>query len=133
MFWRATLIWILMLVIAVTAGVLRSERLEPHLGEQGAHVVGTFVVTSLFALLIWATVGWIDPYLEGRPLLTVGVGWTVATIGFEFMFGHFVAGHSWSRLLADYNILAGRLWALVLLTVLLGPVIAGSLRRAPVP
>jgi hypothetical protein len=29
---------------------------------------------------------------------------------FEFLVGHYVMGHPWSRLLHDYNILAGRLW-----------------------
>lgn len=41
-------------------------------------------------------------------------------------------GHSWRRLLTDYNLLAGRLWMLVLLTVLLMLALAGELqRRAP--
>ena len=33
---------------------------------------------------------------------------------FELGFGHWVAGHPWSRLLADYDLLAGRIWVLVL-------------------
>jgi hypothetical protein len=31
----------------------------------------------------------------------------VATVAFELTFGHYVMGHPWSRLLADYNLLAG--------------------------
>jgi len=40
---------------------------------------------------------------------------------FEFGFGHWVAGHSWRRLLADYKLLAGRLWALVLVWIGIAP------------
>ena len=54
-------------------------------------------------------------------LLALGVFWTALTIAFEFGFGHYVMGHPWERLLADYNILAGRIWVLVLATMLLGP------------
>ena len=40
------------------------------------------------------------------------------TVAFEFGFGHFVAGHSWQRLLGDYNLLEGRVWLLFLLWIL---------------
>jgi hypothetical protein len=43
------------------------------------------------------------------------------TLAFEFLFGHFVAGHSWARLLQDYNLLAGRVWVLLLAWVALAP------------
>ena len=43
------------------------------------------------------------------------------TILFEFLFGHFIAGHPWSHLFHDYNLLAGRLWVLVLLWTAITP------------
>ena len=67
------------------------------------------------------------PELGVRTLWTLGVAWTVLTVAFEFLFGHFVMGHPWSRLLHDYNLLAGRFWLLVLLTTLLAPVLLGRL------
>ena len=45
----------------------------------------------------------------------------LATIAFEFAFGHFVAGHSWSKLLSDYNIFKGRIWLLFLVWVMIMP------------
>ena len=36
--------------------------------------------------------------------------WLGMTLAFEFLFGHYIAGKSWSLLLADYNLAAGRLW-----------------------
>ncbi|MEW6447103.1 MAG: hypothetical protein AB1426_03305, partial [Bacillota bacterium] len=51
----------------------------------------------------------------------IGLIWLVLTVAFEFGFGHFVMGHSWSRLLHDYNLLKGRLWVLVLLWVAIAP------------
>lgn len=127
---RAAAVWLLLLVVAVAAGALRVSLLEPRLGEARAHVVGTLVVVAIFAALIWATVGWIRPDLAPRALWTLGAGWLAATVAFELLFGRYVAGHPWQRLLADYNLAAGRLWPLVLLTLLLTPAVAGAAKRS---
>jgi hypothetical protein len=52
----------------------------------------------------------------------------MATIAFEFLFGHYVMGHSWDSLWADYNVLQGRLWPLVLIVTLFGPMLAWKIR-----
>lgn len=48
--------------------------------------------------------------------------------GFEFGFGHFVAGQPMSELLRDYNLAKGRLWPLVLAWLALGPIAIRWLR-----
>jgi hypothetical protein len=68
------------------------------------------------------------PLESTSQALTVGVIWLLLTVAFEFSFGHFVAHHSWEKLFQDYNILAGRLWVLVLLGVALLPVIVFKIR-----
>jgi hypothetical protein len=60
-------------------------------------------------------------------LIVVGLLWLVLTVAFEFGFFHYVVGKPWDVLLADYNILRGRLWVLVLATVLLGPILVGTI------
>jgi hypothetical protein len=60
--------------------------------------------------------------------LGVGLFWLVLTVTFEFLFGRYVAGASWEALLADYDVLRGRLWPLVLLTTLLAPSLWGIAR-----
>ncbi len=55
--------------------------------------------------------------------LRLGLTWLVLTVAFEFLFGHFVMGHSWTTLFQDYNILAGRMWSIVLVRVTTAPVI----------
>ena len=47
---------------------------------------------------------------------------------FEFLFGHYVGKHSWSRLFHDYNILEGRLWSLVLMAIALAPYVMFRIR-----
>jgi hypothetical protein len=48
---------------------------------------------------------------------TVGLIWLTVAVAFEFLFGHYAGHHPWNEILADYNLLAGRLWSLVLLAV----------------
>jgi hypothetical protein len=59
----------------------------------------------------------------------VGALWVGLTVAFEFGFGHYVMGAPWEVLLADYDILRGRLWPLVLAANLVAPLLAGRLCR----
>jgi hypothetical protein len=47
---------------------------------------------------------------------------------FEFGFGHWVVGDSWSNLLGAYNLAEGRVWAAVALWTLVGPQVIRRLR-----
>ena len=47
--------------------------------------------------------------------------WLAMTLMFEFGAGHYLFRTPWSTLLADYNLLAGRLWILVLVATLTAP------------
>lgn len=70
-------------------------------------------------------------YRRLRPRLWgIGAAWTAATVTSEFLFGHYVAGHSWRRLSHDYNILKGRVWVLVVLSILAAAPVIGALMRA---
>ncbi|MGD2121637.1 MAG: hypothetical protein PVJ76_07825 [Gemmatimonadota bacterium] len=125
---RAFLVWLLLAAIAMGCGTLRQLLLEPRVGEQAAHVMGTGVVIAAFIVVVGLLVRWIVPGLETPNLWIVGGLWAASTIAFEFGFGHYVAGHSWSRLFHDYNLLVGRVWVLVLLTIFFAPVVLGRLR-----
>jgi hypothetical protein len=129
MFWLyATLTWLLFAALAVGLGTLRVLFLQPLVGEAAAHVLGTLVGCALFLALIFRFVRWTKlsgPGARNKArLVTLGLSWTLATMAFEFGFGHYVMGHPWARLLADYNLLAGRVWVLVLLTLYAGPRLA---------
>ena len=45
-------------------------------------------------------------------------------MAFELLFGRYVSGASWESLLADYDLRRGRLWSLVLVTILFAPWLA---------
>ena len=66
---------------------------------------------------------------EGEVLALLGENGAGKTTLMNILFGHYVVGHPWSVLLADYNIFRGRVWPLVLLAVLVAPLIAGKFAR----
>ncbi|HUX93413.1 MAG TPA: hypothetical protein VMV36_06355, partial [Ignavibacteriaceae bacterium] len=59
-----------------------------------------------------------------------GVFWLTITIVFEFIFGHFIMGHPWEKLLHDYNFLDGRLWVIVLLWTTISPYLLFRLKSS---
>lgn len=51
----------------------------------------------------------------------VGAGWVLLTVAFEFLAGHYLFGRPWAQLTADYDVLSGRIWPLVLVATLVAP------------
>lgn len=112
--------WLLMPIIGIINGTIRQYAYSNALGELRAHQVSTVTGIFLFGLYIWAlTLFW--KIRSSAEAIAIGLIWLTLTIAFEFLFGHYVMKHSWSRLFHDYNLFEGRLWVLVLLWVTLAP------------
>ncbi len=125
----ALAVWPFFLLTAMTLGAVREGLIAPAFGEQAAHVIGTLLFLAGMLMIMCVFVSRISGSARWLDLWFIGILWTVMTVCFEFGFFHFVAGVPWENLLADYNIFAGRLWILVLLTTLCGPVLIGQLLR----
>ncbi len=124
---KYTLAWIPMVFIAVLNGTLREFGYKSFVGDLAAHQISTASAILFFGIYIWILTG-VWPLRSTSQALAVGLIWLVLTVAFEFLFGHYVAGHSWSRLLADYNIFAGRIWVLVLIWIAVAPMLMRRLR-----
>lgn len=118
---KAIVTWLLMIPIAILNGGLRETLVKPHVGDLAAHQISVVTGSLGFFALVYIMLRHEVPAKADRWLLGLGSVWVMATVIFEFIFGHFVMGHSWSRLLADYNILQGRLWTVVLAVVAVAP------------
>jgi hypothetical protein len=70
------------------------------------------------------------PIRSAKEAWMIGVCWLLMTVAFEFGFGHYVAGHSWVRLFADYNLLEGRVWSLFLAWITVLPYVTWRLSNA---
>ena len=117
---RYLLCWFLLAIVAIANGILRQATYGKHLSELAAHQVSTATGILFTGLVVWV-ISRIWPIESAAQAWLIGACWLVATIAFEFGFGHFVAGHSWGRLMADYNLLDGRVWSLFLVWITLMP------------
>ncbi|HDN50760.1 MAG: hypothetical protein DRN21_02805 [Thermoplasmata archaeon] len=122
-------IWFLFVVLAIINGVIRNGVYAPRIGEWEGHVVSTIIAICYTFLVVFIFLRYVPVAYTKTDLILIGVLWLSMTVAFEFLFGHYVAGHSWERLLADYNILEGRIWSLFLLTILLSPYVIGTLLK----
>jgi len=125
--WKFVLAWFPMVPIAIGNGVLRQTWYAKHVGELTAHQISTVTAIVLFGIYIWFVIRALRP-ASGRQAVLVGAAWVFLTIAFELLFGHYVAGHSWESLLDDYDLLAGRLWVLVLAWLAIAPVLFHGLQ-----
>jgi hypothetical protein len=128
---RAVLVWCALLVIASINGVAREAVLIPRIGDVAGRAVSTLALSAFIIILTWISIAWIGPRSTPQAW-RVGVIWVVLTLAFEFLAGHNLLQHPWSRLLADYNVLRGRIWILALVTTLVSPRICVGLRNLSV-
>jgi hypothetical protein len=126
---RALAVWVAMLVSAILNGAFREMFLIPQLGDAAGRAVSTLMLSALVILLTWSTVPWIDPR-SSRDEWAIGIGWMALTLAFEFLAGHYLFGKPWSELTADYDVLRGRIWVVVLMTIAVAPRVCGQLRES---
>lgn len=124
---RISLVWLLILALAIANGVLREALLDQWLGAPGSLLLSGVIL----AFLILAVANVLIPYcgtLSRLHRFYIGLYWLVLTIVFEFSFGRFVAEKSWSDLFSQYRMEGGNLWPVVLLVILIAPQI-GTVKR----
>jgi len=115
-------------VLGIGNGAARELIYARRVGDLAAHQISTGTFLALFAAYFAALERrW--PIATTRRALEIGATWAVLTVVFEFGFGHWVGGQSWTELARDYDLSSGRLFSLVLLWVGVGPAVVRALRR----
>jgi hypothetical protein len=112
--------WFVLLAVAMLNGALRESTYGKYVSELSAHQISCVTGILLFAVVIRQYVRrW--PPASAREAWRIGLFWMALTVAFEFLFFHYIGGHSWEVLLANYDMSAGRLWPLILLWVAVAP------------
>jgi hypothetical protein len=119
--------WVGMVILAVLNGAIRDKVYGQVMSELLAHQLSTVIGLILLGAYIWCLTGvWrID---SSKQALAIGCMWLIMTVVFEFGFGHYVMGHSWSKLFHDYNLLKGRVCSLVLIWTAVAPYVFYRMR-----
>jgi len=125
---RALLAWLVLLALAVVNGAARETWLIPRIGGSAGHAASSLSLSALIFLLSWVAIGWINP-ATARDAFLIGLAWLALTLAFEFIAGHYVFRKPWNELLADYDVLSGRMWVIVLVTTTLAPLLTANMRH----
>jgi hypothetical protein len=124
--------WIGAAALGVANGAGREMLYADATGDEAAHVISTGTLLALLGGYMWLLQRrW--PLSTRREALSIRASWASATVAFEFGFGHWAAGDSWSALLANYDLTAGRVWVLVPGAMAAGPELARRLTRSERP
>jgi hypothetical protein len=119
--------WLGLPALGIANGNIREFAYRDRLGDRAAHQVSTATLLAAMGSYIWMLERrW--PLRSTKQALGVGGVWAGLTILFEFGFGHWVAGQSWSQLRRDYDLRHGRLWVLIPIATALGPAAAHAAR-----
>lgn len=126
--WKYFVAWFPMVFMAIANGLFREKFLANYLNELHSHQVSTASFVLLFGIYVWILF-MLWPPISSNQVVLISLTWLILTVIFEFLFGHYIAGHSWEKLLQDYNILQGRIWALVLIWIVIAPYIIYQIQK----
>lgn len=116
-------------MLGIANGVTREVVYKDRVGEFRANQIAVAVLIALLALYFSILERrWPIPTL--RAAIAIGATWAILTVAFEFVFGHWVDGKTWSELPQNYNVADGRLWLVALIWISGGPAVTRRLRRS---
>jgi hypothetical protein len=115
-------LWLILAVAMIANGIFRVNVLQPRFGLPEADILSAVLG---IVIILAVTRPFFRPLAGSTPpeLLIVSGVLVVLTVIFEFTFGHWVDGKSWSELAGNYAIWRGRLWPIVLLVLAASPFI----------
>jgi len=127
--WKIIAAWLVMLLVSVINGSIRDFSYGKHMDELAAHQLSTACSVLLLGLVMRAFAR-LCPAASAREAASIGLLWLMLTVAFEFLFFHYAGGHSWTELLANYNVFKGRIWPVVLVWTGIAPYVFFRADRA---
>ena len=123
---KALAIWVVILLLAMANGLFREAVLIPNLGVVSSLLLSGFLLCGLVFLATLLFLPWLGTRVPAH-LLTIGLGWLLLTLVFEFSFG-LLAGKALPELLDAYTFKDGNLWPVVLTVIVFSPWLTAKLR-----
>ncbi|NJD25432.1 MAG: hypothetical protein FIB06_08490 [Betaproteobacteria bacterium] len=117
---RLLFAWLVMLLVSVLNGIARDVGYGQGLDPLRAHQLSTLYGMTLLGVVI-AVYARRWPFPSVASAWRAGLLWLALTVAFEFLFFHYITGHAWAELRANYDLAAGRLWPLLLLWIAVAP------------
>jgi len=129
LFFKALALWLVMLTVSIANGALRDLGYGKHMSELHAHQLSTMISIIVLGMVMWLFTSRYPPS-SNKAALLLGMLWMGLTLTFECLFFHYIGGHSWSELLANYNVLRGRVWIFVVIWLFVAPALFLHVRKS---
>ncbi len=117
--------WFLMVVCAILNGVFREKVLGHYLllNDKISLPLSGVLLSLLVFIISYIAI----EHVTKKTMFTyigIGIFWVLLTLVFEYGFGYFMLGKSWSEISTVFNVQQGNLFVLVLLVTLLAPLVS---------
>lgn len=127
-YFRAFLVWLLIIFAESIHGTLRQIFLAPRVGDFPARRISVFIGMLLILVITALCIKWINAPTK-MSLFGIGLMWVILTMIFEFGLGIFVLDYSLKRMLEDYNIFKGGLMGFGLLLMMFAPLLSAEFAK----
>ena len=124
---KASVVWFVIALLAIANGIFRETVLVSLLGQNIALPVSGILLSFIVFIITYL----FFPFFGKNKTMTyflVGLQWVVMTLLFEFLFGHYVVGRSWSDILKVFHIMKGNLFIIVLIFSLFSPILVAKIK-----
>jgi len=125
---KATGIWFMIVVVAILNGLLRENILTPTVGSTISLPLSGVILSLLIFLITYFLISFVGKN-NGKIFLLIGLLWVVLTLAFEYLFGSFILGKSWTEISNVFNLRAGNLFTLVVFTSAIAPWLAAKMNN----
>lgn len=125
---RASVIWVILIVTEIFQGIARLRYLARRLGDLRSRQLGVCTGSIANFAIIAASLPWIGASTT-TELLAVGLWFCALTLAFETLFGRYVAGYPWSRILADFDPRRGGWLGVGFIAMAVSPLLVARLRE----
>lgn len=128
MWWKAIILWFVLMLLAIANGTVRVKFIIPYTGLTAGLGISTLMLCALILSTTWLSIRWLGPS-RATQAWAIGVLWLAMTLAFEFGAGHYFFKKPWSELLVDYDLSQGRIWLLVPIVTVAAPWLMARVRE----
>lgn len=124
---KIILVWLVLVVCAILNGAIREKVLDRYFGEGIALPISGISLSTLVFLVTYVSIDFFIGLPAGQYFY-MGLSWVLLTLAFEYGFGHYVQGKSWSELNGIFNVSHGNFFSLVLLVTAVAPLASALIK-----
>jgi len=122
------MIWFVIALLAIVNGIFRENVLVGMIGSNMSVPVSGITLSMIVLIITYLSFPLLGKHHASTYFL-IGLQWVLMTLLFEFIFGHYVMGKSWSDILEVFHIMRGNLFIIVLAVSLISPLLMAKVKR----